>query len=69
MEKKTKFYEAILKCPFNDPLDDCVFNRYRKMSIVDLINISYHMESAELDNLMAFHDECVSKRKSNKLAS
>lgn len=69
MEYKTKFFGAILQCPFNDALDDCVFNRYRKMSITELINATHQMDLKELDSLMANHNECVSKRKSNKLAS
>lgn len=69
MENKSKFYGAILKCPFNDPLDDCVFNRYREMSITELINTTHQIDPTELDSIMAYHNECVSKRKSNKLAS
>ncbi len=69
MENKTKFYGAILHCPFNDPLDDCAFNCYRKMSITELINTTHHMNYAEMKRLMDYHNECVSKRNSNKMAS
>lgn len=69
MENKTKFYGAILQCPFNDPLDDCALNRYRKMSITELINTTYQMDLNELDSLMASHNICISKRNSNKIAS
>jgi hypothetical protein len=69
MENKTKMYEAILQCPFNDALDDCAFNCYRNMSIVELINTTHQMDIRELGRLMAYHNDCVNKRKSNKLAS
>lgn len=69
MENKTKFYEVVLKCPLNDPLSGCAFNRYRQMSITKLIEVTQRMDPAELDNLLAQHNECKSKRKTNKLAS
>ncbi len=69
MENKTKFYEVILKCPLNEPHNECVFNPFRQMSITELIDVSQKMDSAELKNLLEHHNECISKRKRNKLAS
>lgn len=69
MENKTSFYRVILKCPLNDPLDDCIISKYRNMSIVELIEESRQMTSSELENLLDQHSECVRKRKSNKMAS
>lgn len=69
MENKTKFYEVVLKCPLNDSHSDCAFNHYRQMPITKLIEVSQKISSAELDELLAHHNECISKRKTNKLAS
>ena len=69
MKDKTKFLETILKCPFNDPMDDCAFNRFRKMSITDLIKTIQQMDPTEYDRIMACHNKCLDKRNSNKLAS
>lgn len=68
MEINTRFFELILQCPFEDPTNECVFNKYREMPLYDLIEESRSMSYAEKDLLLSSHNECQRKRKQCKIA-
>lgn len=62
MNNKSRFFELILNCPFNDPLKDCVINPYRKMLLSELIEVTSKMNKEEVAALLDSSEECKRKR-------
>ncbi len=69
MKYTARFYELILDCPFNDPVDDCIFQIYRKMTLSELINATRNLDTIDKKAILDKHDECVRKRTLKKKAS
>ncbi len=61
MKNKTYFNELILECPLNDTIEECIFNPFRKMSLIELIKNSQNLNSEELIDLLTQHNECYKK--------
>lgn len=68
IENKSRLYELILDCSLKDHLHDCIFNRFKEMSILELIECTSEMKSDEISALLKEHAECLKKRKEKKLA-
>ncbi len=68
MKNKIRFYELILNCPFNDPTDECVFEPYRTMSLIELIEFRNPVNSEKISYLLEQHSECCKKRNQRKIA-
>jgi hypothetical protein len=69
MKNMTNLYEIILECPLNDPLNSCIFSRYRRMPVPELIDVSHQLDSEGLKTLLDRHHTCLNKRKTQKIAS
>jgi hypothetical protein len=68
MKSHNRFYELILKCPCDQPLNSCIMEKYRKMPITQLIEISREMTSGEMNELVNRHDSCIGERAWHKTA-
>lgn len=68
IENKSRLYELILDCSLKDHLHDCIFKRFKDMSILELIENTRNMKSDEVSALIMQHTECLKKRKEKKLA-
>ena len=62
MKNNTRLNELILECPFNDPINECIFDSYRKMSLIELIESSQNLNSDKLSDLLTQPNDCFKKR-------
>jgi hypothetical protein len=69
MNNQNQFYKLLMGCPFGNPTKECVIERYRKMSILDLMDNYRVMERNEINVLFGEHTECIKYRTDQKIAS
>lgn len=69
MENQNQFYLLLLGCPFNHPLDDCVFSKYRTMPLTMLIEELKKLSIAEMQAMVESHTACYKRRIIHKFAS
>lgn len=68
IENKLRLYELILDCSLKNHYHDCVLNRFKKMSILELIKVTNEMTSDEISGVIKQHADCLKKIDEKKLA-
>jgi hypothetical protein len=69
MKNLNHFYALLMGCPFNQPFHECAIEKYRKMSLLDLIDSLRLLGSQDLSALYDEHAICAKSRLDQKVAS
>jgi hypothetical protein len=63
LEDKRNWVRALLlACPMEEALESCPLQDIRELSFEDITKISETLDEIKLDEIIAYHQECLSKR-------
>jgi hypothetical protein len=69
MNNQNQFYKLLMGCPFGHSLCGCIIERYRKMSITELIDDPKLIDPDYINFLLNEHAGCLKIRNGQKVAS
>ncbi len=61
-DKVVRILGLLIKCPLEEPLDDCPASKYRGLSFEEKFKLATTMKEEDLDKIIAHHQECLRLR-------
>lgn len=52
----------LLKCPLDEPLDDCPAKKFRDLPFDEKYKLAISMNEEDIDNIITRHRECIRLR-------
>jgi hypothetical protein len=69
MNHQNQFFKLLMGCPYNQPTKSCSIEKYRKMSLLELVDTLNHTTCDQINVLVIEHAECSRCRTGQKIAS